>query len=370
MESIPLPKATMETEDAEAMMKVPAKKLGEIADSKMPGPFGEKPTESIGSEGYTVKHNKYNDLDTTTKGVNCGGNSNAGKTQSYAEPAGEAPPDVSVCRNKCNACGTCVGFVDMTSERKCYFMSGMDMTTVAISHGLATYKKYFNKVKSYQTCAPGKWSANEAATCSDCAAGFYNTKANMGKECLGCDRGKFSTGGAAVCTECAPGKRSINELMSKSCVECGVSEWARNGTHVCTKCPSGRHSSQNALVSRGDDDQAAGGRICTDCPAGTSQADKGARTCGACKVGKYATTGFNVCLECNKGKFAGAESASTCVNCAVGKHAPVTGYSQCSTCAAGKFSVSISITFPVIDCLYVHHDSNLSYLTLIGCLTG
>jgi hypothetical protein len=312
-------------------------KLGEAA--KMPGPFSEVPTESIGTEGYTVHHNKYNDLDTTTKGIACNGDIHKGKAQSYQVSEGD-PPDVSICRNKCNACAGCVGFVDMTGDQTCHFMTGMDLTKVQISHGIEKYKKYFNKVKSYIACAPGQWSPNEAATCTDCKAGFFNTKAKMGKECFGCAAGTMSAAKAGSCTTCAAGKRSEKELMSTKCVDCKVAEYAHERSHVCTPCPSGSYSTAGALISSGRNESEYGKDqtgMCLDCPAGkyTGEGTK-FTSCLACVPGKFSEKAAETCTECYKGTNMAAAGASTCTDCAAGKHAPGRGYTACPGCPGGR----------------------------------
>lgn len=289
-----------------------------------------------------MHHNKYNDLDTTTKGIACNGDIHSGKAQSYEVSEGD-PPDVSVCRNKCNACTGCAGFVDMVVDKACHFMTGMDLTKVQISHGVEKYKKYFNKVKSYVACAPGQWSPNEAATCTDCKAGSFSTKAKMGKECFTCGAGTMSATKAGSCTKCAAGKRSEKELMSTKCVDCKVAEYALEGSHVCTACPSGTFSTAGALTSSGRNESFWGlsqTGMCQDCPAGKYADGVKTTSCTMCKAGRFSSPGKSRCTECYEGTYMSSAGASSCVDCAAGTYANGRGYTECPTCVAGRYAVS------------------------------
>ena len=158
--------------------------------------------------------NHYNDLVSNTHGLNCGGDQDGGKSQSYQAAN---IPNLVDCTSKCNACGNstrCVGFVDMIEENKCYFVSSLDHTPVVISDVVDIRKKYFNKVKTYEACDEGKFSLpeadyNVAGSCQVCDEGKYQSWETMGERCQACQPGKISNledGALEKCDDCPAGK--------------------------------------------------------------------------------------------------------------------------------------------------------------------
>ena len=89
------------------ILTIPKTGLGEeakaMAKAGMPGPFSAVPAASIATAGYTVHMNKYDNVDTTV-GLDCGGDLNGGKVQSYDKDA--KPPDLTKCNKKCNKSAT------------------------------------------------------------------------------------------------------------------------------------------------------------------------------------------------------------------------------------------------------------------------
>jgi len=170
------------------------------AKAKFPGPFSPVKKDSDGTGGYQVYINHYNDLESTTYAVDCGGDLNAGNTQSYSEAE---VPDLTACSLKCSNCTACQGYIDMLEDRQCHFMAELDLTRIAPGSGHTTedYKRYFNKVKTYHNCNAGNWSQAEAP----------------GGGCEICEEGKFSHKGASACTQCIPGTYH-NLTMQTECL--------------------------------------------------------------------------------------------------------------------------------------------------------
>ena len=172
--------------------------------------------------------NHYNDLDQTTYGIDCGGDADGGKVQSYQEATGDSVPNLIDCVTKCNTCSTaCAGFIDMLEERKCYFMSQLDYTVVAISDSVDIRMKYFNKVKTYEACPLGTSSVTEAewgvdGVCTDCVPGKYQSRSSIGEHCEVCESGKYS---------------NDNQGVLSTCLDCPAGKFPNAGKTDCQECP-------------------------------------------------------------------------------------------------------------------------------------
>jgi hypothetical protein len=358
--------------------------LGEDAQAKakFPGPFSPVKAESDGTAGYVTEINHYNNLDTTTDGIDCKGDAANGKAQTYTEEGEDAIPNLIQCRDKCNACKECAGWVDMLSEQKCYFMKKLEWKPVRVSDGLDIYKKYWNKVKSYEICGPGNSSDKEAPhgqadSCKNCTPGMYSDHSNMHERCTPCAPGKITNnvvGYGPTCTDCPKGKISNADL--NACEDCpatyysDVGQWecklcpkgtygnkkGRTGpngkTGECLNCPEGKFSLEGSFSCKscyGGQWSADRSHKCTDCIAGRyskneagqctkcadgRSANKGSASCYICKAGKFAESGWAACENCPRGNFSIAEQ-KTCPECTAGKFARKEGMPKCKSCPPG-----------------------------------
>jgi len=328
--------------------------LGEDATAKagFPGPFAPKRTESIGTAGYTVAHNYYNDLETTAAAIDCGGDQDGGKVQSYAESSDDPPvPNLDECRDKCNACVACTGWIDMFEDRQCHFMASLDYTRVSPNAGIEAYKRYWNTVKTYEQCPLGNYSENEApftkrdtGACKGCSAGWFNSHETMTERCVMCEPGKIAnpevTGiQSGTCQNCPAGRYSNhaeNNELGTECLICPIKKYSDEGKSSCTDCPAGTYGNFAEATGNGNEGRAD---ECQKCEVGKWQETPGQIACLTCDEGKYsAPAGQTNCKHCDRGYWAQA-SMSSCVNCENGKSSyPVRG--ECYDCPAGKFSVS------------------------------
>ena len=320
------------------ILTLPKTGLGEgvraQAKAGMPGPFSAVPASSIGTAGYTVHMNKYEDVDTTV-GLNCNGDLNGGKVQSYDKDA--KPPDLTKCNKKCNDCTGCGGFVDMINEKRCYFYAAVSLKQVSVSAGINVYKKYWNKVKTYKGCIAGTWSAIEGTECKKCSPGHYANKDNRGAKCFPCRSGMYVVAaGKDSCDLCPRGKYSEKQKGSTACKDCPIAFWAHTGAGNCKRCTPGHYGTTKGLTGS----KGATGE-CKKCAAGqyTKLPGFGQTSCAKCPAGRFGEAGARRCSLCHLGTFS-LEGASVCTDCAVGKHMSYRGGQQCTACRSGRYAVS------------------------------
>lgn len=258
----------------------------------------------------------------------------------------------------------------MLEEGNCYFFSSMEYTKVDhFEPDMAIYQKYFNKVKSYQTCTPGMDSTgaieglytDRMNYCKICPQGFFQSKATMSEWCVKCDDGQESNyhdAGMTVmqdlagvdyyaitaCRDCPAGKHS--DLALTSCQKCERGTYAKVKTHAtCPNCPKGTYdggwldSQTTGLV-----DMLSQNNQCKNCPGGWISAGAKAFQCTICNAGHYATGQRQFyCPQCDWGKYVPDQGAEYCKICQAGKSTEhQTGRTACTSCPNGKWAVCTS----------------------------
>lgn len=365
----------METVDLESK----AIDLGEVSAEaeRFPGPFQPGPPPgSLGTGGYELEMGSYNLLSDTISStpdiLDCGGinDDNDGHFHSYGpgrtinamavaingggdDNDGEVP-DLTVCREKCNTCAGCVGFMDMMEEGNCYFFSVLARTTATITGPHQLFQKYFNKVKTYRACPIGTSTGGAIETvidpaqsnCVICQAGQHQSKETMDAFCQQCPAGKISNENTMEffsydsetepdrmnyenCQTCPAGWYSDGGSDIRTlCRECQLPQYAFAESAWCKDCPRGTFGNIAGLTADYP-------------PAGTSQDDidnevNTAGTCMSCKPGKFAgSAGSNQCGECAEGQHAAGNGNHICEHCAAGKYTDTEPRNQCKECAAG-----------------------------------
>jgi len=163
------------------------------------------------------------------------------------------------------------------------------------------------------------------STCSNCTAGFYNSK-DAASTCSSCPAGTYSsTAGSSNCQQCTPGTFA-SSTGSTSCTACPTGTYAASaGTVTCSKCASGYSSASglSCIPCAAGNYYNAVTRACTACPAGTFVAVAGASACYACPMGYYtASSGSAYCLSCGLNTYTNQ----------------TTGYEACEACPSGTTS--------------------------------
>ena len=250
---------------------------------------------------------------------------------------------------------------------------------------------------SCSACAIGKYSLVDAATCTDCKAGYSTERSATGIKhpcrccaggyygssvvgidgCTICVQGKYSEpGNWKKCIQCPVGRYTVSmgtpgydasacaicrsEYEAKIidgasvCVPCPVGKHANAG-QVCTGCERGRymvltyrsrcHFTQVCDAARSCPYCPAGkygpqpnATSCRECVAGKHMDRTGAQTgCDKCPVGTYSAPGAVTCMQCPAGTSS-ARDASQCSMCAAGKYAAMKASSECTKCTAGTIS--------------------------------
>lgn len=173
------------------------------------------------------------------------------------------------------------------------------------------------------------------SACSECSAGYY--RAVEGEVCLTCPSGKYSNNEAVSCTNCNAviGEYAVG-TKNRHCLTCPEG-YATDGTSVCTNCAAGRYEN---------------GYVCQNCPRGWYSDNDVNAVCERCNVGVYTTgtssttanecseecgllqfwdTGNSKCVNCERGKKLEGYS---CINCPLGYYKDQTSTS-CKTCPKG-----------------------------------
>ncbi len=210
---------------------------------------------------------------------------------------------------------------------------------------------YYDNVQAI-TCVAGKYSADGAISCSNCAAGTYNSEKAQ-TSCAPCTSGSYSTIGALSCvytsTSCPVGTFAI---APSSCSACPTGKFnpstgASSGL-MCFECDAGTFGATTGLSSASCTGTCSAGFYC---PAGSSSA-----TQNVCLAGTWSSPGAASCIPCAAGRFSASLSATdkaSCASCPAGSFCPagsafpkeclgwtygnLTGQAACGACPPNTF---------------------------------
>ena len=230
-------------------------------------------------------------------------------------------------------------------------------------------------------CPAGKWSADEAGTCTDCAIGKSSAASGADdiSTCVDCAVGKSeSDTGSAACTDCSAG--TIQPVTAQtSCDDCATGKYkATTGQTECDFCsansdsPAGSDEHDDCEADVGFTGSAA---AVTACVAGTFKTSPMSSTaCTDCVAGKFkiaTTQTSDTCTDCDAGKFkeTAAQSSDTCTDCDAGKFKETAAQSSdtCGDCPVNSNSPAAS---------GVHDDCKAdagftgSGVTVTACVAG
>jgi hypothetical protein len=263
----------------------------------------------------------------------------------------------------------------MHIEHLCYFVSKFDYyeITMGTSHTqngqVGTwehYKKYWNKVKTYEACPPGTWSVQDAKY--NAGAGYepYAPVASTAFTPGNADYRDYTNPRSANCQKCVPGKYNTKQTMNEHCPICELGKISNYestiGVYECKNCPAGWFSNPQPNDWRlieyngnGSPMPAANtigtvGILCIQCQTNQKSyysLEKSER-CTLCPKGKFGTANMlkdaantgNGCMNCPKGKDTmNALGKLGCTDCVPGQYGPHEGLPDCHHCHPGKYTI-------------------------------
>ena len=193
-------------------------------------------------------------------------------------------------------------------------------------------------------CAEGSYApASGASGCSLCDPGSYSAGTKAKPACTACAVGTFAASpGSTSCAACydAP------STGAASCTNCAAGFYYEATIGLCQLCPAGTYTAHAGAtacaVCDGSGVAFAGATSCSElqaCPAPSYQEGRGC----ACPPGWFVNPGEPLCTACSAGTSStvpGATSPSTCGACAAGTHSSSPGATSCSLCVAGLYSLA------------------------------
>ena len=203
-------------------------------------------------------------------------------------------------------------------------------------------------------CPAGKYSNAGAASCSNCAKGYYASGTGS-TTCTICPVGTYaSSTGSTSCTKCAAGKYngSTGSTAASACKNCPAGKYSNEGAESCSNCAKGYYapdegSTTCTICPVGTYAASTGSTSCTKCTAGTYNSNKGSTessACVECAAGTYSSEGANSCTNCSKGYYASVKGSTQCTICPVGTYASSTGSSSCTKCPSGTYNANTGST--------------------------
>ena len=176
-------------------------------------------------------------------------------------------------------------------------------------------------------CARGRAGVGE---CKICSPGTY-TNTEGEPQCKPCQHGRYTISNESVeCNECPVGRHSSTTTL---CNPCAFGKYAdETGLTHCKDCPQDFFHMQIASTTFQD---------CLRCPKGKITAYEGASACVECPPGKIKGVTIGLCEPCPRGRYR-ASGQTSCNPCPVGKYGLMEGYTSeddCHNCPAGRYGV-------------------------------
>ena len=176
-------------------------------------------------------------------------------------------------------------------------------------------------------CARGRAGVGE---CQICSPGTY-TNTEGEPHCKPCQHGRYTTSNESIdCRECPVGKHSITPTL---CNPCAFGKYAdETGLTHCKNCPQDFFHMQIASTTFQD---------CLRCPKGKITAYEGASACVECPPGRIKGATIGLCEPCSRGRYR-ASGQTSCNPCPVGKYGLIGGYTSeddCHDCPAGTYGI-------------------------------
>ena len=184
-----------------------------------------------------------------------------------------------------------------------------------------------------------------ASACVEAAPGHYVAIAGASEE-LGCAPGTYTAlTGRFACTQASPG-HYVPEAVATAQLECPEGYYSDvSEAESCELAPEGHYSP-------------AGSAVAIPCPPGTSDADRGGGSAGACVPdlpGYYSGLGAPAATACQPGSFAAKSESFECtpaepgyyvetehagaqLPCPPGSYAPFTGAVHCALAPIGTYA--------------------------------
>lgn len=247
-------------------------------------------------------------------------------------------------------------------------MSALSHTVVSFFDALATRKKYYNNVRTFEFCPPGSYTLIEGAVtkCIPCKVLLEAPLSHLGSsplascsfspsrsllrgfslrffqagevaprgatECTPCGYGKYGNSTSnATCYDCPSGKYS-DLLGGTECKTCAIGLFSRKGWKNCHECPAGSYGIKSGVEE------------CESCGAGSFQEARGQTSCNHCTPGTWSGVGSTKCKHCHRGEYQDQTKSQTCKKCPFGKFGSIRGATLCTSCQAGRYTSNTSST--------------------------
>jgi len=147
-----------------------------------------------------------------------------------------------------------------------------------------------------------KWTRNNEwmSNCTLCPAGTYNVKTGQ-SACISCASGKTSSDDRASCTDCWPGTFVANDTICVDCPRGKYSPVALNDR--CLDCSKGFETQKEI-----------GATVCISCNSGYYSKAQSVN-CSSCPAGSYSKSQAAECQECEAEHYAREPAQSACMKC-------------------------------------------------------